>query len=327
MMVNKRSLLLGGAVTAIAALSLTACGGSNSSAPQPSETPAQSSPAAAEAGSLTVWVDANREPVLKDAAADFQAKSGVKVDLVIKDFSKIQEDFLKQVPTGKGPDITIGAHDWLGNLVNNGVVQPVELGDKSADFQDVAIDAMSYEGNTYGVPYATENLALLRNKDLADKAPATFDEMIAEGKKAGTDFPFLVQVSELGDPFHAYPFQTSFDAPVFGTDENGAYDPSDLRIGNEGGLEFAHPAIVSSLILIATFPSRNPRPSRVPAPGPRWQCFPPFPWIINNRQVSGNFFPAPTKIGARFPPSTPRGPRHGRHRPLLRGSLRGGQVR
>lgn len=188
MMVNKRSLLLGGAVTAIAALSLTACGGSNSSTPQPSETAAQSSPAAAEAGSLTVWVDANREPVLKDAAADFQAESGVKVDLVIKDFSKIQEDFLKQVPTGKGPDITIGAHDWLGNLVNNGVVQPVELGDKSADFQDVAMDAMSYEGNTYGVPYATENLALLRNKDLADKAPATFDEMIAEGEKAGTDF-------------------------------------------------------------------------------------------------------------------------------------------
>ncbi|MGO1230853.1 sugar ABC transporter substrate-binding protein [Glutamicibacter arilaitensis] len=241
MKVNKNPWLLGGALTAIAALSLTACGGSGSNAPAASSSPAaaESSPAAASGGKLTVWVDANREPVLKEAAADFEKQSGVKVDLVIKDFSKIQEDFLRQVPTGKGPDITIGAHDWLGNLVNNGVVQPVELGDKAGEFQDVAVNAMSYVGNTYGVPYATENLALLRNADLVKEAPKTFDDMIAAGEKADTEFPFLVQVSDVGDPFHAYPFQTSFGAPVFGADESGAYDPADLQIGNEGGIEFA----------------------------------------------------------------------------------------
>ncbi|NQD40796.1 sugar ABC transporter substrate-binding protein [Glutamicibacter halophytocola] len=239
MKVNTRPWLLGGALTAIAALSLTACGASGSSETSSSPAAEQSSPAAASGGSLTVWVDANREPVLKEAAADFEKQSGVKVDLVIKDFSKIQEDFLRQVPTGKGPDITIGAHDWLGNLVNNGVVQPVELGDKASEFQDVSIDAMSYEGSTYGVPYATENLALLRNADLVDEAPETFDDMIEAGKEAGTEFPFLVQVTDVGDPFHAYPFQTSFGAPVFGTDDTGAYDPADLQIGNEGGVEFA----------------------------------------------------------------------------------------
>ena len=239
MKVNKRSLILGGAMTAIAALSLTACGGSGTSEGSSSPTAAESSPAAASGGSLTVWVDANREPVLKEAAADFAEHSGVKVDLVIKDFSKIQEDFLRQVPTGKGPDITIGAHDWLGNLVNNGVVQPVELGDKSADFQEVAVNAMSYEGKSYGVPYATENLALLRNADLVEQAPETFDQMITAGEESGVEFPFLVQVSEVGDPFHAYPFQTSFGAPVFGTDEAGAYNADDLQLGNKGGVEFA----------------------------------------------------------------------------------------
>lgn len=240
MKVNARSLIVGGAMTAIAALSLTACGGSGTTTePTTSSSPAASASAPSEAGSLTVWVDANREPVLKLAAKDFQAASGVKVDLVIKDFSKIQEDFLRQVPTGKGPDITIGAHDWLGNLVNNGVVQPVELGDKAADFQDVAVNAMSYEGKAYGVPYATENLALLRNTKLADKAPATFDEMITAGEKSGADFPFLVQVSETGDPFHLYPFQTSFGAPVFGTDADGAYDASKLKLNNSGGEKFA----------------------------------------------------------------------------------------
>ncbi|MGP9649627.1 sugar ABC transporter substrate-binding protein [Glutamicibacter sp. AOP38-B1-38] len=240
MKVNTRSLIVGGAMTAIAALSLTACGGSGTSTePAASNSPAASSSAPASAGSLTVWVDANREPVLKQAAKEFAASSGVKVDLVIKDFSKIQEDFLRQVPTGKGPDITIGAHDWLGNLVNNGVVQPVELGDKAADFQDVAVTAMSYEGKAYGVPYATENLALLRNTELAGEAPESFEDMIEAGEESGAEFPFLVQVSETGDPFHLYPFQASFGAPVFGTDETGAYDASKLELGNDGGAEFA----------------------------------------------------------------------------------------
>ncbi|WP_431711758.1 sugar ABC transporter substrate-binding protein [Glutamicibacter uratoxydans] len=238
MKLNTRSLLTGGALTAVAALTLSACGGSTTPA-ENSPSAAPSSSAAAASSTLTVWVDANRAPVLTEAAKSFEESSGVAVELVTKDFSKIQEDFLRQVPTGKGPDITIGAHDWLGNLVNNGVVQPVELGDTAGDFQQVAVDAMSYEGKAYGVPYSTENLALLRNTELASEAPSDYAQMLAAGEESGAEFPFLVQVSETGDPFHLYPFQTSFGAPVFGTDESGAYDASDLTLGNEGGLEFA----------------------------------------------------------------------------------------
>ncbi|MCW4466539.1 maltose ABC transporter substrate-binding protein [Glutamicibacter sp. MNS18] len=233
-----RSLLASGALTAVAALALTACGGSTAPA-ESTSSPAQESEAAASSATLTVWVDANRAPVLTEAAKSFEESSGVAVDLVTKDFSKIQEDFLRQVPTGKGPDITIGAHDWLGNLVNNGVVQPVELGETAGDFQQVAVDAMSYDGKSYGVPYSTENLALLRNTDLAPEAPADYEQMIAAGEESGAEFPFLVQVSETGDPFHLYPFQASFGAPVFGTDANGAYNAADLALGNAGGLEFA----------------------------------------------------------------------------------------
>ncbi len=36
---------------------------------------------------------------------------------------------------------------------------------------------MSYEGQLYGVPYAIENIALLRNIDLVPEAPATFEEL------------------------------------------------------------------------------------------------------------------------------------------------------
>ena len=191
------------------------------------------------ASEIIVWVDADRGTVLKDAAAEFTKESGVKVKLVQKDFPKIQEELIAQVPTGKGPDITIAAHDWLGNLVSNGVLQPVELGDSAADYQPVAITAMSYEGKTYGVPYSIENIALVRNTALAQTAPATFDEMVAAGKAAGTEFPFLVPVGPESDPYHLYPFQTSFGAPVFGTNADGSYNPEELLIGNAGGEAYA----------------------------------------------------------------------------------------
>ena len=230
MMVNKKGLLAAGAVAVAASLALAGCAGGST---------ASDSQADAGSGSLTVWVDADRAAVLKDAAAAFTKESGVTVKLVQKDFAKIQEEFIAQVPTDKGPDITIAAHDWLGNFVSNGVVQPVELGDTAAGYQKVAVTAMSVEGKTYGVPYSVENIALLRNTALAPTAPATYDDMIAAGTAAGTEFPFLVQVGPESDPYHLYPFQISFGAPVFGTNADGSYNADDLSIGNAGGEAYA----------------------------------------------------------------------------------------
>ncbi len=230
MMVKKKGLLAAGAAAVAASLALAGCSGGESSNGGNKD---------AASSTLTIWVDADRAAVLKDAAADFTKESGVNVKLVQKDFGKIQEEFVAQAPTGKGPDITIAAHDWLGNFVTNGVVQPVELGDTAADYQEVAITAMSFEGQTYGVPYAIENIALLRNTALAPTAPASYDEMVAAGTAAGTEFPFLVQVGPESDPFHLYPFQTSFGAPVFGTNADGGYNAGDLSIGNAGGEAFA----------------------------------------------------------------------------------------
>ena len=57
--------------------------------------------------------------------------------------------------------------------------EPVELGDKAGDFEKVAIQAVTYDGKTYGLPYAIENIALVRNTDLVPEAPATFEDVTA----------------------------------------------------------------------------------------------------------------------------------------------------
>jgi arabinogalactan oligomer/maltooligosaccharide transport system substrate-binding protein len=132
----------------------------------------------------------------------------------------------------------MGAHDWLGELTTNGVVAPLELGDSAGDYLDVAIQAATYDGTVYMLPYAVENIAVLRNADLIPEAATSFDDMIAKGKAAGLAQPFVVEQGAEGNPYHLYPFQTAFGAPVFGSTDAG-YDPTDLQLGNAGGEAFA----------------------------------------------------------------------------------------
>ncbi|WP_348523796.1 extracellular solute-binding protein [Demequina litorisediminis] len=66
--------------------------------------------------------------------------------MVQKNFEDLRNDFIAQVPTGEGPDITVGAHDWLGALVAAGVVNTVDLGETADDFEQVAVDAFTYDG-------------------------------------------------------------------------------------------------------------------------------------------------------------------------------------
>ena len=233
----RRSIVSLGVATAIVALSACSSGTAPSSAP--ASTAASSAAAADYTGTtLTVWVDDTRMAATQAAAQAFEAATHAKVDLVKKNFADIQADFTSQVPTGKGPDITIGAHDWLGNLIQNGVVAPIELGDKANDFEPVAIQAFSQDGQVYGVPYAIENIGLIRNTKLASSAPATWDDAVAMGKKAGTKYPILLQVGTTGDPYTAYPLQTSFGAPVFTQNSDGSYS-SELAMGGANGEKFA----------------------------------------------------------------------------------------
>ena len=223
MKVNKRGIVAFGAIAMVSTLTLAGCATGGT----PEEGSGEES-----TGTLTVWVDAERVDALAGAAEAYEEKTGVKVEIVSKDVDTIKDDFIQQVPTGKGPDITMGAHDWLGELSTNGAVAPLELGDSAEDYLPVALQASTYDGTTYMLPYAVENIAVLRNTALVPEPATSWDDMLAKGK-------FVVEQGAEGNPYHLYPFQTAFGAPVFGTDESGSYDPTDLQLGSEGGFAFA----------------------------------------------------------------------------------------
>ena len=191
------------------------------------------------AATLTIWADDTRFSQVESFAEDFTTSTGVKVNVVQKSESDMDTEFTTQVPTGNGPDLIVMAHDKLGALVANGVVAPVDLGEAKSNFADVAVKAVTYNGQTYGVPYAVESVALVRNNALTKDTPTTYDDMIASGKTTGVEYPFIIQMGDKGDPYHFYAFQTSFGAPVFKTNSEGEYT-AELAMNGSGGTEFAN---------------------------------------------------------------------------------------
>ncbi|CAN5169993.1 maltose/maltodextrin ABC transporter substrate-binding protein MalE [soil metagenome] len=190
---------------------------------------------------LVIWADETRVQALQPFVEQFGDDNGISVAMQELEFDEIRSQFSTAAPAGEGPDSIVGAHDWLGELVTNGLVAPVDLANAD-EYADVAIEALTYEGQLYGVPYAIENIALVRNTDLVPEVPATFEELeeIALGlQESGEVSIGLALQADGADPFHNYPLFTAFGASVFGVNEDGTYNPDELGIDSPEGLAAA----------------------------------------------------------------------------------------
>ena len=218
--------------------SLAACGTNKAADTTSTDTATETT--TSEVGTLTIWADDTRYTQMQEFATDFTTATGIGLNVVQKSEADMDDEFITQVPTGNGPDIMVTAHDRLGGLVANGVVGTVDLGAAASELSESAVQGVTYDGQTYGMPYAIESVALIRNNALTTDTPATFDDMIASGKAAGAERPFVVQAGTDGqlDPYHMYAFQTSFGAPVFKQDADGSYT-TELALGGENGTKFA----------------------------------------------------------------------------------------
>jgi arabinogalactan oligomer/maltooligosaccharide transport system substrate-binding protein len=208
-------------------LGASACGGTD----KPAATPKDKGN-----GKLVIWADTKRTAALKPFADQFGKENGVTVE--VKEISENQQQtFLAASQQGSGPDVMVGAHDWIGNLVQNGAIDPVNLtaAQKSA-FPEIALKAVSFNGQTYGAPYAIENVALVRNTDLAPTAPATIEELVKTGKelKAAKKVSEILclPVGAAGDAYHVYPLFASAGGSLFGTTGAGDPDPKNVTVGS-----------------------------------------------------------------------------------------------
>lgn len=181
---------------------------------------------------ITIWADDTRAPILAALAEEFQAAYGV--GLVVEQVADIRDQFVIAAPAGEGPDIIVGAHDWLGQLVASGLLAPMDLGDKADAFTDVSLTGFTYDGQLYGMPYATENLAFFYNTDLVETPPTTWEEVVEMGTALQGSGDVTYGFGLTGTTYDAFPLQTALGGYVFGRDADGNYDPTDVGIDSDG---------------------------------------------------------------------------------------------
>jgi arabinogalactan oligomer / maltooligosaccharide transport system substrate-binding protein len=185
---------------------------------------------------LTIWADTQRTRILDQFTQSFLASHQVDVHFHTLPIETLRSDFLAAVKAGETPDVLVGPHDWIGNLVAHQAIEPISLPTRRrAAFTERALDAMTYGGRLYGIPYAADSIALLRNLELAPQAPATLEELLSNGRSlcaAGrAREPFVVQVGT-GDGFYVYPLYTSAGGRLFVEAADGRWDPT--AVAGEG---------------------------------------------------------------------------------------------
>lgn len=200
----------------------------------------QSQPAAVAAQDdtgLLIWADSTRAPALEPIAAQFTEEFGIQVTVQELALGDIRSNISVAGPAGEGPDIFIAAHDWIGEMILNGAVVPINLGDSTELFTDASLELFTYGDNLYGMPYAVENVAFFRNPELVADAPATWDdvrtlseELVANGDST---YGYLIQTN---DPYHYQPLMSAYGGYVFGLNEDGTYNPNDVGIDSEDAI-------------------------------------------------------------------------------------------
>jgi arabinogalactan oligomer / maltooligosaccharide transport system substrate-binding protein len=237
------------AVTGIAALLMSACGGSSTptvkASTKTAAAPASASTAAPvrdAAADLVIWADNDRVPVIQKYADEFGKENGIKVAVQVA--TDVRQQFKDATKVGKGPDVIVGAHDWLGELVQNNTVSPVNLSaDEAGKFAPQAIAATKFNGQSYGVPYAVENIALVRNTALAPTAPTSMSDLVTQGQalvKAGKATNILLQeVGKTGNAFYTYPYLKAFEGGIFALKANGDYDATKVIVNSAGSIKGA----------------------------------------------------------------------------------------
>ncbi|MGY0066908.1 extracellular solute-binding protein [Streptomyces sp. QTS137] len=165
------------ALVASLALTATACGGDSDSGDSAD-------------GPVTItWWDTsnatNEAPTYQALVEEFEAANkDVKVKYVNVPFDQAQNKFDTAAGSKGAPDVLRSEVGWTPAFAKKGFFLPLDgteaLKDQ-AEFKSNLIEQATYEDKVYGVPFVTDTLALVYNKELFEKAgveaPKTWDDL------------------------------------------------------------------------------------------------------------------------------------------------------
>lgn len=151
-------------------LLLSAC------SPQQPSTPQQ------KQKTLTLWhaYRGDEALALKQNIELFQDQTGLTVRALQLPHQALNNKLQAAIPRGNGPDLWIAAHDRIGDYAQAGLIEPIGYWmtpSFSAQYFEQTLEALSYQGNLYGLPISFKTLVLYYRKDLTPTPPQTLEEL------------------------------------------------------------------------------------------------------------------------------------------------------
>jgi multiple sugar transport system substrate-binding protein len=183
-----------GAVTVSLLTAVTACGGGSSTGGGSNDSPKTLTYWASNQGA-SIEVD---KKVLQPELDKFEKQTGIKVKLEVVPWSDLLNRILTATTSGQGPDVLNIGNTWSASLQATGALLPWDaknfdkIGGKDR-FVDSALGSTGVQGkDPAAVPLYSMAYALYYNKKMFADAgisqpPATWDELIADGKKLSKD--------------------------------------------------------------------------------------------------------------------------------------------
>jgi arabinogalactan oligomer/maltooligosaccharide transport system substrate-binding protein len=196
-------------------------------------------------GSLMVWLD--NDGWAERAIAAFTEKyPDVSVEYENVGSVDTRGKVSLDGPAGIGPDVFIMPHDHIGIAILDGITEPFpfELQDKYRELLlEAALATCTSEGDLYGVPVSTENIALFYNKDLLGGAPPpeSFEaiQKFAESYNRPQANRYALRWP-VDDSYTNYFFLTAFGMLLFGPDMDDYTMPGWDTEAARRGVEFHH---------------------------------------------------------------------------------------
>lgn len=237
---------------------MAACNGSatpagNSSTPTATPTPTPTpggddegsdvEPPADLSGDLLVWLD---NETWADAVVEAFNAIYPNVNVTHEQVAGTDQraKLMLDGPAGIGADVVMWPHDHVSLAVQDGLVEPIPA-DLQAKYENLilkpAIETVSKDGEMYGLPIATENIALFYNIDLwgSEKAPETFEEIIEFAKTYNDPAAGKWALAwGVDDAYHNYHFLSAYGMSVFGPNNDDYKNPGFDSPEAKKGVEF-----------------------------------------------------------------------------------------
>ncbi|MGM0640464.1 MAG: maltose/maltodextrin ABC transporter substrate-binding protein MalE [Thermotogota bacterium] len=188
------------------------------------------------ANSIVVWSSEQQVDFMRRIGEEFARDTGINVEVEQVNFGDIKSKFLTAAPAGEGPDIIVGAHDWVGELVDNGLIEPIPTSAVETDkYADSGINAFTWNGQLYGLPYAIESVSVYYNKDYVEEVPSNIEDFKAIAKEYTTDetVGFIYRAEDF---YFSSTFIQGKGGYVFDWSAEDGYDVNDIGLNNEGAI-------------------------------------------------------------------------------------------